>query len=54
LSRTFVVLPTIMASFFARMNPNQRLWATVGGVIVAGTVFKVSSTVFLLTARPYY
>ena len=31
----------IPSNMFARMNPNQRVWAGVGGLIVTGTVFKV-------------
>eukprot|EP00429_Kryptoperidinium_foliaceum_P007662 CAMPEP_0176007668 /NCGR_PEP_ID=MMETSP0120_2-20121206/3350_1 /TAXON_ID=160619 /ORGANISM="Kryptoperidinium foliaceum, Strain CCMP 1326" /LENGTH=107 /DNA_ID=CAMNT_0017340433 /DNA_START=175 /DNA_END=498 /DNA_ORIENTATION=+ len=29
-------------SFFARLTPNQRVWGAVGGVIIAGSVFKVA------------
>jgi hypothetical protein len=30
-----------MTSIFGKLNPNQRIWGVLGGVVVAGTVFKV-------------
>ena len=42
-----------MSSFFQRLNPKHRMWGAVGGVIIAGSVFKVNlSFVFPLGASP--